>query len=121
MTVLLRFIIRVANKSRREVRAAALLLVLFIASVSSPAADFPQAVITNGHVTAKMYLPDAKNGYYRSTRFDWSGAVYSLQFEGHEGLMFQILDERPDYYLGLFANKLKGWVRKSAVLEIETS
>ena len=62
---------------------AAILSTVFCAAIPAFAADFPQAEITNGQVTAKMYLPDAKDGYYRSTRFDWSGAVYSLQYKGH--------------------------------------
>ncbi len=64
--------------------AAALLLGLLLSSMPTAAAEFPQAEISNGQITAKMYLPDAKTGYYRSTRFDWSGAVYSLQYKGHE-------------------------------------
>ena len=32
----------------------------------------------------KVYLPDAKDGYYRGTRFDWSGVIYSLQHGGHD-------------------------------------
>ena len=31
-----------------------------------------------------IYLPDAKDGYYRGTRFDWSGVINSLKFRGHE-------------------------------------
>ena len=31
-----------------------------------------------------LYLPDADNGYYRSTRFDWSGVIASLKYKGHE-------------------------------------
>ena len=49
-----------------------------------PAADPPNAEITNGEIRAKIYLPDAKNGYYRGTRFDWSGVIYSLQYKGHD-------------------------------------
>jgi hypothetical protein len=64
--------------------AAALLLSLVISLTPGSAAEFPQAEISNGQITAKIYLPDAKNGYYRSTRFDWSGAVYSLQYKGHD-------------------------------------
>ncbi len=60
-------------------KAAALLLA---ASVLS-AADFPQAEITNGLIRAKLYLPDAERGYYRATRFDWSGQVASLEYKGH--------------------------------------
>jgi hypothetical protein len=48
------------------------------------AAEFPEAAISNGLINAKVYLPDADRGYYRGTRFDWSGAIYSLKFQGHE-------------------------------------
>src|SRR5215217_2196278 len=48
-----------------------------------PAADFPSAEISNGEIRAKLYLPDAKNGFYRSTRFDWSGLIASLEYKGH--------------------------------------
>lgn len=47
------------------------------------AADFPQAEITNGSIKAKLYLPDAEKGYYRATRFDWSGVIASLEYKGH--------------------------------------
>src|SRR6266436_2197524 len=48
-----------------------------------PAADFPAAIISSNQIRAKIYLPDAKNGFYRSTRFDWSGVVGSLEYKGH--------------------------------------
>ena len=48
-----------------------------------PAADFPSAEIANEQIRAKIYLPNQQNGYYRGTRFDWSGVVYSLQYQGH--------------------------------------
>jgi hypothetical protein len=44
----------------------------------------PSHQITNGEITATIYLPDAKNGFYRTTRFDWSGAIGSLKYKGHE-------------------------------------
>jgi hypothetical protein len=47
------------------------------------AADYPEAEISNGQIRAKLYLPDAKTGFYRSTRFDWSGVISSLEFGGH--------------------------------------
>src|SRR5947209_10592378 len=65
-------------------RAAALLLSLMIGLTPGSAADFPQAKISNGQITAKIYLPDANKGYYRSTRFDWSGAIYSLRYQDHD-------------------------------------
>jgi hypothetical protein len=76
--------------------APPLLLILVIRSPLCRAADFPQATISNEQITAKVYLPDAKNGYYRSTRFDWSGAVYSLQYKGHDfyGPWFDRIDPK---------------------------
>lgn len=49
-----------------------------------PAADYPEAEIANREVRVKLYLPDARSGYYRATRFDWSGIVHSLRYKGHE-------------------------------------
>ena len=47
------------------------------------AAGPPQAEITNGQIRVKLYLPDARNGYYRATRFDWSGVIAGLEYKGH--------------------------------------
>src|SRR5947209_1260172 len=61
------------------------ILLFGVAMSSTPAvAAFPEAQISNGQITAKIFLPDAQNGYYRSTRFDWSGAVYNLKYKGHD-------------------------------------
>lgn len=48
------------------------------------AQSHPSHQITNGDINATVYLPDAKNGFYRTTRFDWSGAIGSLRYKGHE-------------------------------------
>jgi len=58
------------------------------------AADAPKAEISNGEIHAKIYLPDTNLGYYRGTRFDWSGVLYSLEFKGHNyyGPWFQKTD-----------------------------
>ena len=45
--------------------------------------EFPEAEITNGLIRAHFYLPDSNKGYYRATRFDWSGVISSLEYEGH--------------------------------------
>jgi len=60
-------------------------VLIFLAVSLSPlsAADPPQAEIANGPLHAKLYLPDAKHGYYQGTRFDWSGVIYALEFAGH--------------------------------------
>jgi len=64
------------------------------------AADFPQAVISNGQVRVKLYLPDAKRGYYRGTRFDWSGVIASLEYRGHRyyGPWFDRVDPKVHDY-----------------------
>jgi hypothetical protein len=43
----------------------------------------PAWEISNTLVRVKLYLPDAVNGFYRGTRFDWSGVVGDLQYAGH--------------------------------------
>jgi hypothetical protein len=43
----------------------------------------PQARISNGQVSAELFLPDPANGFYRGTRFDWSGTISSLEYKGH--------------------------------------
>jgi hypothetical protein len=34
-------------------------------------------------VDAVVFLPDAENGYYKASRFDWSGQVPCLTYKGH--------------------------------------
>lgn len=43
----------------------------------------PSAEISNGIIRANLYMPDSDNGYYRGTRFDWSGQISDLTFDGH--------------------------------------
>lgn len=45
---------------------------------------FPTAEISNAEIAARLYLPDRRHGYYRGTRFDWSGVIASLRYAGHE-------------------------------------
>lgn len=47
------------------------------------ASSAPQVEINNGVLKAHVYLPDAQNGFYRGTRFDWSGVIGSLEYQGH--------------------------------------
>ena len=46
--------------------------------------NVPRVYISNGQIKALLYLPDNAKGYYRGTRFDRSGIVASLKYEGHE-------------------------------------
>lgn len=57
---------------------------LLIAAPLLIAAEPPSAAIASPDIKAKIYLPDAQSGFYRGTRFDWSGVVYSLTYKGHE-------------------------------------
>ena len=68
--------------TRMTLFVVALLLVVMggVAATQS----YPSHQITNGDITATIYLPDAKNGFYTTTRFDWSGAIGSLKYKGHE-------------------------------------
>jgi len=52
-------------------------------AVVAMAAEPPVAEISNGKISATVYLPDPVNGFYRGTRFDWSGVVRSLEANGH--------------------------------------
>jgi hypothetical protein len=63
-----------------------------------PLMKFPQKEITNGLITAKIYLPDAKEGYYRGTRFDWSGNISSLKVNGHEYFGQWFTDYNPELH-----------------------
>jgi hypothetical protein len=65
-----------------------------LAAASLCAAEYPSAEISSGDLIIKLYLPDANTGFYRATRFDWSGMIGSLIYRGHEyyGPWFQRVD-----------------------------
>jgi hypothetical protein len=48
---------------------------------SSP--EPPETVLTNGQIRVRVYLPHPERGYYRSTRFDWSGVIAGVEYQGH--------------------------------------
>ncbi|MFB3904089.1 MAG: hypothetical protein ACE15E_11600 [Acidobacteriota bacterium] len=60
------------------------------------AGAFPEAQISNRAIRARFYLPDPERGYYRGTRFEWSGIIHSLQYQGHEyfGVWFPRYDPK---------------------------
>ncbi len=47
-------------------------------------ASSPSIRISNGLINVKLYPPDPAQGFYRGTRFDWSGVIGSLVFKGHD-------------------------------------
>lgn len=86
-----------------------------IAAMMMPLAQsqtqFPQTEISNGKITARFLLPDAERGYYRGTRFDWSGAISSLKTAHHEyfGQWFPTYDPKiHDAIMGPVEEFVKG-------------
>jgi len=69
---------------RPAVRALTVFALVAVAAGLLAAQTPPSHAITNGQITARVYLPDAKTGFYRSTRFDWSGAIGALEYKGHQ-------------------------------------
>ena len=61
----------------------------FTATSGNRAKDYPQVVLNNGLIKVTILLPDAEKGYYRSTRFDWSGII--TQFKYNDYTYFQAL------------------------------
>lgn len=43
----------------------------------------PQVNLDNGSIQARVCLPDSVHGYYRGTRFDWSGVIARLTYKKH--------------------------------------
>ena len=62
---------------------AALGLFLTLAAAPVVAQDYPMLELKNDQVTMALYLPDAENGFYRGTRFDWSGIIARVEYKGH--------------------------------------
>lgn len=73
------------NQTMPLVRSSLLLLAALPVGMPARARDRepPQAKISNGVVHVRLYLPDVSNGFYRGTRFDWSGVIRSLEYNGH--------------------------------------
>ena len=61
-----------------------LVMLLAVIQANTPPPAAPTATIGNGQIRASLYLPDAKAGYYRGARFDWSGVISSLTWKDHE-------------------------------------
>ncbi len=55
-----------------------------VGRVTQAPATVPRATIANRDLQVVFNLPDARDGYYRGTRFDWSGVIASLTYKGHQ-------------------------------------
>jgi len=65
--------------------------------------SFPETEISNGMMHLRVYLPDPETGYYRGTRFDWSGLIPGIEYDGHtfSGQWFEKYDPiRHDAVMG---------------------
>ena len=61
-----------------------LILIASLTSFGSKKVDGPpEAEISNGIIHARILLPDPDNGYYRGSRFDWSGVIADLTANDH--------------------------------------
>ncbi len=45
--------------------------------------DYPSVELSNDIIKVSVYLPDSQKGYYRGTRFDWSGVISQVEYDGH--------------------------------------
>src|SRR5580704_2620658 len=57
--------------------------VMSLLTVSPALALPPEWQISNTVMQVKLYLPDATSGFYRGTRFDWSGVIADLEYAEH--------------------------------------
>lgn len=57
---------------------------------------YPNVILTNGTLRVKVYLPDSEHGFYRSSRFDWSGMVSHVEYKGHKFFAPWCLPHNPD-------------------------
>jgi hypothetical protein len=46
-------------------------------------ANYPQHTLAKDSLKLTVYLPDGEKGYYRGTRFDWSGLIGQAEYRGH--------------------------------------
>ena len=93
-------------------------LLTMVAQTYSPQ-DYPATELSNGVLRAKVYLPDAKRGFYRGTRFDWAGVMGSLEYKGHSyfGPFFEKFDPSvADVEIG---NPIKAGINSAASGPVE--
>jgi len=107
----------------KTMKMACCILMLFWAALRMQAQTYPgtysQKEISNGVLRAKVYLPDAENGFYRGTRFDWAGVIGSLEYKGHQyfGPFFEKFNPAvPDVVIG---NPIEAGINSAASGPVE--
>jgi hypothetical protein len=68
---------------KKKIICLAAVMLSFLLMSALQAAEYPTLEMTNGLVHARIFLPQAESGYYRGTRFDWSGIMPDLSYNGH--------------------------------------
>jgi hypothetical protein len=58
------------------------ILTILLLTPFATAADYPSTVLKSDGVKMTVMLPDAAKGYYRGTRFDWSGVIGPVEIFG---------------------------------------
>ena len=59
--------------------------------------NMPSKTITNGIVSAKVYLP-VPFGFYRATRFDHAGMITHITYKGHDYGRYWFVKTSPDVH-----------------------
>jgi hypothetical protein len=58
------------------------LALMVLTAAVSQAAEYPTAVLKNDSIKITVRMPDAEKGFYRGTRFDWSGVIGPVEVLG---------------------------------------
>ncbi|MBD3181633.1 hypothetical protein GF312_05020 [Candidatus Poribacteria bacterium] len=67
-------------------RSAVFLMGLSVIALSGATGNYdqyPRATLVNSEIKIDLYLPDGQEGYYRGTRFDWSGVISQVEYKNH--------------------------------------
>jgi hypothetical protein len=70
-------------KMRRLPRWTLFPLILVTAGIAKqPESNWPHITLANDELQLEIAVPDQNSGYYRSSRFDWSGVIYQARWKG---------------------------------------
>jgi len=74
---------------KKQIGLKSVILLLFLSSNIIQAAennllnDYPHVILSNNIIETSIFLPDAQNGFYRASRFEWSGMIWQLTYKNH--------------------------------------
>ncbi len=76
-------------RANNSIKLVTLLVFFFFYSRMLQAMDndllnnYPHIVLSNNIIETSIFLPDEQNGFYRASRFDWSGMIWQLTYKNH--------------------------------------